>query len=51
LPITEALARRTLALPFHNNLADEQMDEVVTTLAHAVDQSQFSTMSARSKAI
>jgi perosamine synthetase len=33
LPITEAIAPRTLALPFHNNLNEEQIDTVVTRLA------------------
>ena len=33
LPVTEAIASRTLALPFHNNLSEEQVDTVVTRLA------------------
>jgi perosamine synthetase len=33
LPVTEALARRTLALPFHNNLPEAELDHVVRTLA------------------
>ena len=33
LPVTEAIAPRTLALPFHNNLSEEQVDTVVTRLA------------------
>ncbi len=36
LPITEAIARRTLALPFHNNLTAAQVDRVVEALARAV---------------
>jgi perosamine synthetase len=32
LPVTESVARRTLALPFHNNLTENQVDRVVETL-------------------
>jgi len=32
LPITEAIAPRTLALPFHNNLSEEAIDAVVDAL-------------------
>ena len=32
----EPIAARTLALPFHNNLTDEQVDRVVDALAKAV---------------
>ena len=32
LPITEDIARRTLALPFHNNLKEDQIDIVVEAL-------------------
>jgi len=32
LPVTEAIAKRTLALPFHNNLSAEQVDYVVEAL-------------------
>jgi perosamine synthetase len=32
LPVTEDVARRTLALPFHNNLSEEQVDAVVEAL-------------------
>jgi len=32
LPVTEAMARRTLALPFHNHLTGDQMDRVVEAL-------------------
>jgi len=32
LPVTEDIARRTLALPFHNNLKEEQIDIVVEAL-------------------
>jgi len=32
LPVTEDIARRTLALPFHNNLKEEEVDIVVETL-------------------
>ena len=33
LPVTEAIAPRTLALPFHNNLSEVDVDPVVTRLA------------------
>lgn len=36
LPVTESVARRTVALPFHNNLPEEQISRVVETLACAV---------------
>ena len=32
LPITEAIAPRTLALPFHNNMSEEDIDTVVDAL-------------------
>ena len=32
LPVTEGLARRTLALPFHNNLGEEEVEQVVEVL-------------------
>jgi len=32
LPVTEDIARRTLALPFHNNLKEEEIDMVVEAL-------------------
>jgi dTDP-4-amino-4,6-dideoxygalactose transaminase len=32
LPVTEDIAKRTLALPFHNNLPEEQVDRVVAAL-------------------
>ncbi|MGH8507212.1 MAG: DegT/DnrJ/EryC1/StrS family aminotransferase [Gammaproteobacteria bacterium] len=39
LPVTEALAERTLALPFHNRVTEDQVDQVVTRLAEAVQRS------------
>lgn len=36
LPITESVAKRTLALPFHNNLNEEQVDYVVEMLKRSV---------------
>ena len=36
LPVTEAAAERTVALPFHNNLSEEQVERVVAALARAV---------------
>lgn len=36
LPVTEALARRTLALPFHNRLTEREIERVVETLRISV---------------
>jgi perosamine synthetase len=36
LPVTEAIAQRTLALPFHNNLTDAEVDRVITALEASV---------------
>jgi perosamine synthetase len=36
LPVTESVARRTLALPFHNRLATEDVDRVVEAVYEAV---------------
>jgi perosamine synthetase len=36
LPVTEALARRTLALPFHNHLSEAEIEWVVECLERAV---------------
>lgn len=38
LPVTEALARRTLALPFFNDLTETQVEKVVTELTDAAHQ-------------
>jgi len=38
LPVTESVARRTLALPFFNNLTDRQVDLVVCALDKAIEQ-------------
>ncbi len=35
LPVTEAIAPRTLALPFHNNLTEAQVARVVQALTTA----------------
>jgi perosamine synthetase len=40
LPITEAVATRTMALPFHNKLTTDQIDRVVATLSAAVETTQ-----------
>jgi len=37
LPVTEAIGRRTLALPFHNNLGAGQVDQVVEALSRAIN--------------
>lgn len=39
LPVTEDVARRTIALPFFNNLSEEQVRRVIEGLAQAVKQS------------
>lgn len=36
LPVTEAVARHTIALPFHNNLTADQADQVVKTLLDVI---------------
>jgi perosamine synthetase len=36
LPITEDIARRTLALPFHNNLTEGEVERVLQALSRAV---------------
>lgn len=36
LPVTEDVARRTLALPFHNNLTEAQVERAVKALGRAV---------------
>jgi len=36
LPVTESIARRTLALPFHNRLSKSEVDEVVDALVDAI---------------
>jgi len=36
LPVTEAVARTVLALPFHGGLSDAEIDEVAAALAEAV---------------
>jgi len=36
LPVTEAIARRTIALPFHNRLDDDAIDRVVAALGRAL---------------
>jgi perosamine synthetase len=37
LPVTESVARRTLALPFHNQLGTDAVDRVVEALQDAVE--------------
>ena len=36
-PVTESVAARTIALPFYNELSEEQVDEVVASLARALE--------------
>jgi len=40
LPVTESIARRTIALPFHNNLSEAHIEEVVAALAEVVERAQ-----------
>jgi perosamine synthetase len=35
-PVTESIAQRTIALPFHNELTPAQIEQVVTTLSETV---------------
>jgi len=35
LPVTESVARRTIALPFHNNLTEQEIETVVQALTAA----------------
>ncbi len=37
LPVTESISKCTLALPFHNNLKEEEIDEVVRVLREVVE--------------
>lgn len=37
LPVTEAIAQRTIALPFHNHLTEAEVDHVVEIFAKAVE--------------
>ena len=37
LPVTENISKRTLALPFHNNLSEEEVSIVVDTLKRIVE--------------
>ena len=36
LPVTESVAQRTIALPFHSNLTEAQVDTVVTALTKSL---------------
>ncbi len=36
-PVTESISRRTLALPFHNNLSESEIDIVIEALKGAVE--------------
>jgi perosamine synthetase len=38
LPVTELVARRTLALPFFNRISQDQIDHVVSAMATALAQ-------------
>lgn len=40
LPVTEALAQRTLALPFHGQITADDVDRVVSTLERAVERTR-----------
>ena len=49
LPVTESIARRTIALPFHNNLSDAEVEEVVATLAEVVGKGKTRRQKAKGK--
>jgi dTDP-4-amino-4,6-dideoxygalactose transaminase len=36
LPVTDAVSKRTLAIPFHNNLSIEEIDRVIDVLGQGV---------------
>ena len=38
LPVTEDIAKRSLALPFHNNLSEGEIDLVIDALINAVSE-------------
>ncbi len=38
LPITENISKRTLALPFHNNLKEEEIEKVVSVLREVIEE-------------
>jgi len=40
LPVTESVAKRTIALPFHNNLTEDEIDYVVENVAEIVRRSK-----------
>lgn len=37
LPVTEDISKRTIALPFHNNLKEEEIEEVIRVLEESVE--------------
>jgi dTDP-4-amino-4,6-dideoxygalactose transaminase len=37
-PVTERAAKKTIALPFHNALAEAEAEYVVSTLVRALDE-------------
>jgi perosamine synthetase len=39
LPVTESVARRTVALPFHNRMEPEDVEHVARTLSEVVEES------------
>ena len=41
-PVTEDVAERTIALPFFNNLKEEQVDYVVRKVKKSVERTAFS---------
>jgi dTDP-4-amino-4,6-dideoxygalactose transaminase len=48
LPVTEAVATTTLALPFHGHLTDDQIDYIGTALSGAIALSRRSSAAAAS---
>jgi dTDP-4-amino-4,6-dideoxygalactose transaminase len=49
LPVTEDMARRAIALPFHNNLTDSEVEQVVAALEKAVAQEANSCSTGRTR--
>jgi len=40
-PIAESVSQRTIALPFHSNLSDKEVDVVCQTLEHMIDREEL----------
>jgi perosamine synthetase len=40
-PITESISKRTIALPFHNNLTNTEIEYIVTSLKELLEQKKI----------